>query len=401
MKHKGLLLLIVLIMSVAVLAAEAEGVSAADNDSTYWLKVNRKANVVTAYKLVKGEYVPYRAMICSTGAPGSETPLMTARISNRWRWGYLFGDVWGQYVTQIKGDYLFHSVYYEKKGCKDTLVTEEYNKLGTSCSKGCVRLTAMDAKWIYENCGNGTKVTVYSSDDPGPLGKPAALKVEADAEWDPTDPDSSNPDFRMPKPVITISENKEHSIEYGSDYDLREYVKAVDPSTYQDLTSQIEIYSVRRWDGDKWVKTSFSTKKIGKFNITYRVYSKYCGEAAYESFELNIDDSGAPVLNIPENRIVSPGDKNAVKGVEAHQKSRDRTGAVKVTIVSPDGKKQKLTYDEAVDYTFEAKGDYFMEVSIANYYSPHITSSRSIVIKCQDNLMRTMNKFVDYSVRVQ
>ena len=61
---------------------------------------------------------------------------------------------------------------------------------------GCVRLTVEDAKWIYDNCPSGTYVEVYDSDDPGPLGKPEAMKLDADSPnkgWDPTDPDERNP----------------------------------------------------------------------------------------------------------------------------------------------------------------------------------------------------------------
>lgn len=39
---------------------------------------------------------------------------------------------------------------------------------------GCVRLTVEDAKWIAENCPEGTTVEIYDGEDPGPLGKPEA-----------------------------------------------------------------------------------------------------------------------------------------------------------------------------------------------------------------------------------
>ena len=79
----------------------------------------------------------------------------------------------------------------------DTLEWEEYNKLGESASLGCVRLAAEDAKWIYDNCKRGTKVVVYSdTEEAGELGKPTALKIEADSPyrtWDPTDDSADNP----------------------------------------------------------------------------------------------------------------------------------------------------------------------------------------------------------------
>ena len=67
-------------------------------------------------------------------------------------------------------------------------MTEEYNKLGTTCSHGCIRLCVADAKWIYDNCALGTKVELYDSPDPGPLGKPALKLLPAGQTWDPTDP---------------------------------------------------------------------------------------------------------------------------------------------------------------------------------------------------------------------
>ena len=48
---------------------------------------------------------------------------------------------------------------------------------GTAASMGCVRMTVEDAKWIYDNCKSGTTVEFYSSENPGPLGKPEAMKI--------------------------------------------------------------------------------------------------------------------------------------------------------------------------------------------------------------------------------
>ena len=55
-----------------------------------------------------------------------------------------------------------------------------------------------DAKWIYDNCARGTKITVYDDyDSPGPLGKPGRtvdfITESMDNGWDPTDPRENNP----------------------------------------------------------------------------------------------------------------------------------------------------------------------------------------------------------------
>lgn len=57
-------------------------------------------------------------------------------------------------------------------------------------------MTVEDAKWIYDNCKSGTTVEFYSSEDPGPFGKPEAMKITNYQDyrgWDPTDPDENNP----------------------------------------------------------------------------------------------------------------------------------------------------------------------------------------------------------------
>lgn len=164
--------------------------------SQYYIRVNYGANCVNIYtKDNDGNYTkPYKAMICSTG---TATPTSgTYKITYKYRWLRLFGDVYGQYSTRIVKNILFHSVpYYEQRA--DTLEWDEYDKLGTKASAGCIRLTVQDAKWIYDNITSGTYVEFYSDKtNPGPLGKPTAQKISDNKkyrDWDPTDPDKNNP----------------------------------------------------------------------------------------------------------------------------------------------------------------------------------------------------------------
>lgn len=170
------------------------------NESTasYYIKINNQANVVTIYtKDSNGEYtVPYKAMICSTGSATPQSGKYT--IKSKWRWLGLFGDVYGQYVTQITGNILFHSVPYTEKGNPASLEYWEFDKLGTAASMGCIRLQVKDTKWIYDNIPRGTIVEFYSSSDPGPLGKPSAPQISSNEtcrNWDPTDTADGNPWF--------------------------------------------------------------------------------------------------------------------------------------------------------------------------------------------------------------
>jgi len=182
----------------------AENSSQYDSSYTmpYYIKVNHEAQVVSIYTQDENGYhtVPYKAMICSTGTKTPKKGVYRlpekAEKPSRARWIALEGSVWGQYGTRITEGILFHSVPYDKQTAS-SLRWSDYDKLGEEASKGCIRLTVIDAKWIYENCMPGTKVEFYASSDPGPLGKPVAQKISDEFEilkrWDPTDPNEENP----------------------------------------------------------------------------------------------------------------------------------------------------------------------------------------------------------------
>jgi hypothetical protein len=178
--------LLICSMSTAVFGAEKE-------EYPYSVTVNLTENIVTVYeKDDAGEYtVPVRAFLCSVG---EATPEGTFQIQVKYDWRYLFGDVWGQYATRITGHYLFHSVPYFEKD-KSTLEYEEYNKLGTTASMGCIRLTVEAAKWIYDNCPAGTQVDITVG-QPLTVPRPSAPQIDPSLVckgWDPTDPDPLNP----------------------------------------------------------------------------------------------------------------------------------------------------------------------------------------------------------------
>lgn len=157
--------------------------------SSYVIKVNKKKNCITVYAKdgKKGYIIPVKAFTCSTGRA---TPITTAKTPVKYRWHTLMGPSYGQWCTRIKGGILFHSVMYNRNKKNTTLSVRAYNKLGTTASHGCIRMRAGDAKWIYDNCKLKTKVVIYNSSNPGPLGKPKVGKLPRWHTWDPTDPNA-------------------------------------------------------------------------------------------------------------------------------------------------------------------------------------------------------------------
>lgn len=204
----------------------------------YYIKVNRQENCVTVYTYDKnGEYtIPIRAMICSSGA---DNGTITGEFSIYYKadWNPLFGDVYGKYVSGFSGDYLFHSVPYFYAE-SDTLEVEEYNKLGTSASMGCIRMAVADTKWIFDNCNVGTEVLVYDDADPGPLGRPESMHItDLLNGWDPTDDDPINP-YNSKKPVISGA--KDLQIRKGEEVNLLENITAIDTCS-NDITANVKV----------------------------------------------------------------------------------------------------------------------------------------------------------------
>jgi lipoprotein-anchoring transpeptidase ErfK/SrfK len=165
------------------------------DDRPYQVDVLRDQNLVIVYgRDQEGAYtIPVKVWLCSTGGA---TPTGKYFMGYKREWGKLFGNVWGQYPIGITGDILFHSVPYEYME-KDSLETEEFNKLGTKASMGCIRLAVADVKWLYDNCPTGSPIHIYDAGAlPEGVERPEPLLLDPEDPrscWDPTDPDPENP----------------------------------------------------------------------------------------------------------------------------------------------------------------------------------------------------------------
>lgn len=145
------------------------------------ITVDVNNQVTTVYgRDENGDYtVVVRQMLCSTGTRSYPSDVGEWTLSGRTaRWCYF--PKWGgyaQYWTKINSSIAFHSVCYN---AVDTMAlsVSSYKNLGKRASHGCIRLTVADAKWIYNNVGEGTVVTV-TEDLPADPELRASLKVPA------------------------------------------------------------------------------------------------------------------------------------------------------------------------------------------------------------------------------
>jgi lipoprotein-anchoring transpeptidase ErfK/SrfK len=132
---------------------KAQGYSSA---TSYEILVNRSTHLVSIYKGYQGHWQRIHRYSCGDGKASTPTVEGVFSVINRKpSFGSSSYTCW--YATRFYGGYLFHSVLYypgSKTRIKD-------GRLGMGVSHGCVRLAINNAKWIYENIPNGTRVVVY------------------------------------------------------------------------------------------------------------------------------------------------------------------------------------------------------------------------------------------------
>ena len=126
------------------------------SNTPYLIHVDINNQTVSIYNGYTNNWSLVNKYICSTGIAGEDTPMGIFTVTNRGEWFYSedYGQG-GKYWVQFLGDYLFHSLPYDESQSQILDYT-----LGTPSSHGCIRLTAGDAKWIYDNIDDDTKVII-------------------------------------------------------------------------------------------------------------------------------------------------------------------------------------------------------------------------------------------------
>ena len=177
-------------------------------DGERYLTVFIGSQCVAVFLAVNGDWDLEHVFLCSTGMK-DYTPRGSFTITQQYAYkamSKLNGEmVYAQYSSRFSGHYLFHTVpsageskNYQPNGKRQVLV-EEYEKLGTIASHGCVRMLAGDCYWIYRNCPVGTRVLITEAVGPEPPARPGLIYEEPYMDpsqtygWDPTDPDPNNP----------------------------------------------------------------------------------------------------------------------------------------------------------------------------------------------------------------
>ena len=118
------------------------------SNTSYLILVNRPRHEVGVFRGSFNNWSCIKFWSCVTGAPS--TPTISGEYKTTgFKRTNLTTDARARWCTQINGGYFFHSILASN------------NELGSSQSHGCIRLAVENAKWIYDNIWQGTKVYIY------------------------------------------------------------------------------------------------------------------------------------------------------------------------------------------------------------------------------------------------
>lgn len=124
------------------------------SNTDYYIYTNLSQHVVCIFKGSNYNWKLINSFTCSVGK--SSTPTITGHFTVGIKDTYFVtaNGIICKYFTQINGNYLFHSILYDKN---NNVVD---SRLGVNISHGCVRLDTENAKYIYDNVPSGTTIWV-------------------------------------------------------------------------------------------------------------------------------------------------------------------------------------------------------------------------------------------------
>ena len=118
-----------------------------------------------------GEYtVVVRQMLCSTGMKATPSDVGDWVLNGRHATWCIFpkwGNSYARYWTRINCSVAVPSPIYTAVS-NSAMKIDSYKALGRRASHGCIRLAVWDAKWIYDNIGAGTVVSIVEGMEPDP-----------------------------------------------------------------------------------------------------------------------------------------------------------------------------------------------------------------------------------------
>lgn len=125
----------------------------------------------------KGKTTPTGNFKIQGASGGRKAKYRTCKLSG--------GKTYAEFACRFTGAKMMHGVPWKARNTKGYVYKNEFNKLGSVASAGCVRMPIKLARYIYNNCPVGTPVIVFKGTKGHyPMGKPK--KYTATSNIDPT-----------------------------------------------------------------------------------------------------------------------------------------------------------------------------------------------------------------------
>lgn len=276
--YKTVIAIFTFISAIMLILLESQDIVYADLELAYMIEVNVATNCLYVYtRDLSGNYTSLvKEMACSayTDNVGGST---RTRILDKREWKQLADGTFQRYAVTLDGEISIGTVPYTDQS-PNSLNGEKYNyiKEGQS-SDANIWLTCADAKWLYENCLEGTVVVIYS--DWGEItyvDRPEAISLPLDnpnSGWDPTDDTAENPWKECSARIINANSV---DVKLGENVNLLEKVKAYD-TCGNDITSSIIIMG------------NYDVNKVGTYNVSYYV-ADVLGSQVKKDIKVNVTD---------------------------------------------------------------------------------------------------------------
>jgi lipoprotein-anchoring transpeptidase ErfK/SrfK len=121
--------------------------------TSYFIWIDLSHQKVNIFNGAYHDWHLVKSMVCSSGKASTPTIRGLFTVGNKGSYFISSGGAMCKDYTQISGNYLFHSILYDRSGSSIIDGT-----LGVPVSHGCVRLAFENAKFIYDNIQDGTAI---------------------------------------------------------------------------------------------------------------------------------------------------------------------------------------------------------------------------------------------------
>lgn len=265
------------------------------------IEVNKYDNMVSVWNTVDGKKDSIRKLFNSSIYEQLNTGTYSISEKNIWR--LTENNTYIQYSSKDSAELLFHSSEYQIQN-RNYMNVETYNNIGSSNTsvKG-ITLTVADAKWIYENCPEGTVVDVINDENPdyGSIHANELRAIPNGIRWDPTDPDKNNK--WVTTQIKFLNGVTNHTIPVGSYFDAWDGIYATDIDG-KNITNNITIIG------------TVNTAIPGTYTIQY-LLADFTGQVIRETAYITVtagndntgsndNDTGSNAAGNDENATIAP-----------------------------------------------------------------------------------------------